>query len=253
MFKFKNKIILFICFLACLSVFYFVPIFDETLMYTVLMILTVSFPLIASFESRIFFYKKWFRTLKSIFFMMLIFIPWDILFTYSNVWRFNNKYTIGLDFLYLPIEEWAFFIAVPFSCIFIYEVINYLFPKISSVKRVKKISFIFSFFLMLLSLIFWNNAYTFVCFFFSALALLLLIIKNENLIVPFFRTYFISIIPLLIVNGFLTGSFGEPIVIYNESEIIGLRIMNIPVEDFIYNLFLLLTTLLFYNRFKKTI
>jgi lycopene cyclase domain-containing protein len=64
--------------------------------------------------------------------------------------------------------------------------------------------------------------------------------------------YAVSLIPFLLINGFLTGSFtSQAVVIYNEAEIIGLRILNIPVEDTIYSFEILLTTVWFYEYFKK--
>ena len=57
--------------------------------------------------------------------MMLIFIPWDAYFSFEGIWWFNPKYTSGINLLYLPIEEWAFFIVIPFCCVFLYEVLNH--------------------------------------------------------------------------------------------------------------------------------
>ena len=58
-----------------------------------------------------------------------------------------------------------------------------------------------------------------------------------------------SLIPFLLINGFLTGSFTqEPVVIYNPDEILGIRILNIPVEDSIYNMLMLLIVVFFYER-----
>jgi lycopene cyclase domain-containing protein len=64
--------------------------------------------------------------------------------------------------------------------------------------------------------------------------------------------YAVSLIPFLLINGLLTGSFtNQAAVIYNEAEIIGLRILNIPVEDTIYSFEILLTTVWCYEYFKK--
>ena len=44
-----------------------------------------------------------------------------------------------------------------------------------------------------------------------------------------------SLIPFLIVNGFLTGSFtDQPIVSYNDEQNLGIRLLNIPFEDIFY-------------------
>ena len=57
-------------------------------------------------------------------------------------------------------------------------------------------------------------------------------------------------IPFLLINGFLTGSFSDAIVTYNAEHIIGFRIpfFNIPIEDCFYNLIMLLSTLFFYEK-----
>jgi lycopene cyclase domain-containing protein len=59
----------------------------------------------------------------------------------------------------------------------------------------------------------------------------------------------VSFIPFILINGFLTGSFTEfPVVSYNPSEIIGIRLLNIPIEDSMYCLLMLLIVIAFYNK-----
>ena len=61
--------------------------------------------------------------------------------------------------------------------------------------------------------------------------------------------YFVSLIPFILINGFLTGSFtNEPVVIYNPEEILGIRILNIPIEDSIYNMLMLIIIVFLYER-----
>lgn len=57
----------------------------------------------------------------------------------------------------------------------------------------------------------------------------------------FWFAYLVHLIPFLLVNGVLTGAVTpEPVVFYNATEIIGLRIVTIPIEDTIYALTCLL-------------
>ena len=57
----------------------------------------------------------------------------------------------------------------------------------------------------------------------------------------FWFAYMVHLIPFLLVNGVLTGAVTpEPVVFYNATEIIGLRIVTIPIEDTIYALTCLL-------------
>ena len=47
--------------------------------------------------------------------------------------------------------------------------------------------------------------------------------------------FLFSLIPFFIVNGFLTGSFTEnAVVLYDDQQNLGIRILNIPMEDIFY-------------------
>ena len=213
------------------------------------MLLSLAYPLAQSFERRIYYYKKWNFLLTSILLMMLLFIPWDIWFTHWSVWQFNNDYICGLKLFLLPIEEWLFFIIIPFACVFIHEVLNYFFNKELEPIAYVKISLLLALILAFSSVIWSDKLYTLVCFSLTSVSLFILSIYKPRWIGSFFRTYIISLIPFLIINGFLTGSFNEtPIVSYSSNHIIGIRIMNIPIEDSIYCLLMLLIVIAVYER-----
>lgn len=213
------------------------------------MLLSLAYPLAQSFERRIYYYKKWNFLLTSILLMMLLFIPWDIWFTHWSVWQFNNDYICGLKLFLLPIEEWLFFIIIPFACVFIHEVLNYFFNKELEPIAYAKISLLLASILAFSSVIWSDKLYTLVCFSLTSVSLFILSIYKPRWIGSFFRTYIISLIPFLIINGFLTGSFNEtPIVSYSSNHIIGIRIMNIPIEDSIYCLLMLLIVIAVYER-----
>ena len=92
--------------------------------YLVLNLSSVLFPFLLSFDKKVAFYKIWKYILPAILINGLFFVVWDILFTYKNVWSFNPEYITGIHLINLPIEEVMFFICVPYSCVFIYEVLN---------------------------------------------------------------------------------------------------------------------------------
>lgn len=62
----------------------------------------------------------------------------------------------------------------------------------------------------------------------------------------------VIVVLMFIVNGYLTW---RPIVIYNETKMLGLRLFTIPVEDFFFGFSLIGLNLIiweFYNKkFKK--
>jgi lycopene cyclase domain-containing protein len=57
----------------------------------------------------------------------IIFILWDIYFAYQNVWGFNDEYLIGIRWFKLPLEEWLFFLLIPYASNFIHYSLEYFF------------------------------------------------------------------------------------------------------------------------------
>lgn len=53
----------------------------------------------------------------------------------------------------------------------------------------------------------------------------------------FLLAYLVSIVPFFVVNGLLTAI---PVVIYNDTENLGLRLYTIPFEDIFYGMLLVL-------------
>ena len=222
---------------------------ENKFFYFILLFITILYPLLQSFEWRIKYHTKWKKVFVSAFVMMLLFIPWDIWFTKQAIWSFNKSYTIGLSIFLLPIEEWLFFIIVPFSCVFIYEVLNYFFTTELEQEPYRYIFYFLSIILAILSVIYADRLYTLVCFSLCSAAVFMVALHSPKWMGCFFRTYLVSLIPFLLINGFLTGSFTDQAVVnYHSAEIIGLRILNIPIEDTIYNLLMLLVVIATYNR-----
>jgi len=217
--------------------------------YLILLLGSVAFPLAFSFESRMKFYRKWKALFKGIFVMMLLFIPWDIWFTDIGVWSFNDDYVTGLKIWLLPIEEWLFFILIPYACLFIHSSLKYYLKGDIFSKWARPIFAVMVVLLLLIAVFNTHNYYTAVVSSLTCLSLLFLVYKNPNWIGRFLMTYLVCWIPFLLVNGALTGSFTEnPVVSYNPSEFMGIRIGSIPVEDSIYNLLMLLMVTYFYEE-----
>jgi lycopene cyclase domain-containing protein len=217
--------------------------------YLLINILTLAYPLAQSFEYRLKYYKKWYALFPAIVLTAVIFIIWDILKTYYGVWSFNGEYLIGINIINLPIEEWIFFITVPYSCVFIYEVLNYYIKKDYLFSISANITKILATFLLIIGLINYSKIYTFVMFITLGLFLLYIIFYIKPLwLGRFYLAYFVSLIPFLIVNGFLTYL---PVVNYNPEHNLGIRIFSIPIEDTIYSLMLILMNITFYEYLQK--
>lgn len=210
-------------------------------------------PFIFSFHPRLQFYKKWRSLFAGITVMMLVFIPWDIIFTENGYWGFNPDYLIGFDFLGLPVEEWLFFICIPYACIFTHYALLKLVPKFSL--SIQLTNYVYVALVTTLILVLWYNYdrwYTFINFIYALIVLGLVYHFRRNLLQSFFATYLVILIPFFIVNGMLTGTgIDEQVVWYNNAENLGLRLLTIPVEDLIYNMGMLLTVLGITEYFEK--
>lgn len=202
-------------------------------------------PFIFSFHPKLNFYKKWKYLFLGIAVMMAIFIPWDMVFTYHGYWGFNEFYTSGISILNLPLEEWLFFICIPYACIFTHEALITLFPKFQFSTKATNILYVILASVLIVTLWYhYHQWYTLVCFSYALLILGITYNFKRDLLPFFLATYLIILIPFFIVNGILTGSFiEEPVVWYNNAENLGIRLGTIPIEDTIYNLGMLLTVL----------
>ena len=211
-------------------------------LYLLINFFTIIIPFIFSFHPSIQFYKHFLSFIKSIFLTCLIFIVWDIFFTHLGVWGFNKKYVIGVYFFNLPIEEVLFFICIPFACIFTIFCFD-KFKKIPINYKVEKMIHIIIYFLSLsIILFFYKKKYP--LFVFVSLPILIIVLKyifKVNWLIKVYFVYLFLLIPFLIVNGILTGTgLQEPVVWYNVNQIIGIKILTIPVEDIFYGLELII-------------
>jgi lycopene cyclase domain-containing protein len=158
-------------------------------------------------------------------------------------------YILGINFFNLPIEEILFFVTVPFACIFIYECINsYFNPKINP-KISKAISYVLIASSAVLLFIYYDRLYSLINFSTLIIVLIFTLVKRIKLDMgKFYIAYLISLIPFYIVNGILTAI---PIVLYNNTQNMGLRIGTIPFEDHFYSMSLILLNLIFFEHFRN--
>lgn len=221
-------------------------------LYLSINLFALSFPLARSFEDRVKYYKQWYALFPAIIITGAFFIIWDVIFTINGVWGFNDDYLLGVRIFELPIEEWLFFITIPFASVFIYECLDYFFPNIKNPKVLIPIYYILGITLVIIGLVNTHLAYTFWCFIFCGIFVVMVAYFKPPWLFKFTITYAIHLIPFLLVNGVLTGTITDaPVVWYNNEENLFIRILTIPIEDTIYALLLLLMNIFLLELFRK--
>lgn len=200
-------------------------------------------PFLFSFHPKLNFYKKWKYFFPAVAVMMAFFIPWDIVFTNNGFWGFDDRYITGYKILNLPIEEWLFFICIPYACLFTYYSLDYLTPKFKlSLNTTNKV---YTFLVSLLIILLWYHYtkwYTFINFSYAIILLGLVFNKQKQQLADFLPSFLVILIPFFIVNGILTGTgIEDQVVWYDNTQNMGIRMFTIPIEDTIYALTMLLT------------
>lgn len=225
----------------------------EKYLYLGVMLFALSYPLAQSFEHRIRFASQWYALFPALLISATIFIVWDYWFTQIGVWEFNHRYVLGIFFFDLPLEEWMFFFIVPFACVFIYEVLIYFFPKDIFQPFAKPFVYVMIPLLIGFGLFHLDKWYTSVNFLIGAAVLLThFLVFNDQYLGRFLFAYLVHLIPLMLCNGILTGGLtDEPVVIYNNSENLGIRIWTVPIEDTIYSMTLFLLNISIFEKIRS--
>lgn len=224
--------------------------------YTYLLVNAGSFiiPFIFSFHPKLDFYKTWKAFFPAVIITSIVFISWDIVFTAIGIWSFNERYVLGINVMGIPLEEWLFFFCIPYASVFTYHCFK-LFFKFEDLKRVGSLtSIILMVILPIIAVAFIDRLYTSITFLATSLFLLahyyglFVYVKLGR----FYVIYLILLIPFLITNGILTGSWIEDAVVkYNPAHNLGIRILTIPIEDSVYGLFLILMNVTIYEAILK--
>jgi lycopene cyclase domain-containing protein len=221
--------------------------------YLLINLCTLAGPLARSFEPRIQFWKRWPALFPAIGITLAVFVVWDALFTQAGVWGFTSAYLVGFRMLHLPVEEWLFFVTVPYACVFIYEVLNHFVKRdiLGAISRLLAWGLIAL--AVLLILVFPGRLYTLItCVLLVVLLLVNLFCTRPAWLGRFFLGYAVSLVPFLLVNGILTGAVtAAPVVWYNDAENMGIRLLTIPLEDFLYGMDLMLLNVMLYEAFKR--
>lgn len=221
--------------------------------YLLINLLSISVPFVASFDKRLNFYRQWKYLFPGMLLTLVFFVAWDVVFTHWGIWGFNLTYLTGITLINLPLEEWMFFLAIPYACVFTYEALNYIVKKDYLGPYASWISWLLITILLLVAFFNLHRLYTSVTFILTASFILLhQVVFRSGYLGRFYFAYLFILIPFFIVNGILTGSFiDDPVVWYDNNMNLGIRLFTIPVEDSVYGLLLILMNVSFLEFFRN--
>lgn len=216
-------------------------------------LLSLSVPFIVSFHSKLPIRNNWGWLMLAIFLALVPYIIWDVLFTINGVWGFNSAYLMGFEMFSLPIEEWLFFISIPYACIFTHHAIRELAPNWElPVKTTQYVTYGIIGLMVIIAVTHTDKWYTLVDMSFGALILAWCYYMDREVLRSYFITFLFILIPFFIVNGVLTGTgIEDQVVWYNDDENLGIRMLTIPVEDTVYGFSLVLLGLMLFRKFSN--
>ncbi len=221
--------------------------------YILILFFTVIICFIASFDKRLLFNRHFDAFIKAAVLVAIPFIGWDVWFTAKGVWYFNTDYTLGIVIAGLPLEEWLFFICIPFSCVFTYFCLNKFFHLdwLSGFNNL--IVFVSIIVCSVVALLHYEKAYTLVTAIVTIITLIYLhFIARVDWIGKASLVFTLLMVGFLPVNGILTGiGIESPVVNYNPKEFLGIRIITIPIEDAVYGYTQFLLVIYFFEMFRK--
>ncbi len=224
-------------------------------LYFFLDFFTILIPLCYSILERDFHFIKHARsTFGAISVVGVIFLIWDAIFTAQGVWGFNPSYYLGFTILKMPIEEWLFFICVPYACLFSHEALKYYVKGWGLNQSFsQKLTFFFAILLFVVALFNLDKAYTSINYLFCSFLLIVGLKYFPDELAKYYPSFLIIMVPFAIVNGILTGSFiPEEVVWYNNEENLGIRLGTIPIEDVAYAFSMLFGVQMLFNYFRSS-
>lgn len=232
--------------------------------YLIFHMLVFLMPFVLAFEKNMNFYQHIRYVALSIILVAIPYVVWDVLVTNSH-WWFNESYHLNITLFHLPFEEIFFFFTVPFAGLFIWEVMYFYSKQKNHVlywllqtdfrTTAAKRNFLNSLFILILVplsiiLCYYGKEYAALV---SISGLLLLLtdrmVTNSLLTSRRFLLFSLVLTMLtMIFNGYLTA---RPVVLYNDSVLLGIRVFTIPLEDFFYGLTLLGWNIVLYEKFLQ--
>jgi len=215
-----------------------------------ILILISILPLFYTITGRYDFNKKLRYGMPAIFVTAFMFLLWDIRFTQVGIWKYDPEYTLGFFYRGLPLEQWLFYLVFPYTALFVYEILKTRCRSLNLNNIFTVVSLLLIVLFAVITYMYRLRFYTFFCCFFTTVYFAYTIFRKQFKphLTHFFLTFFVMLIPFLILNGFLTWNMG---IEYHQEQVLNVWIGMIPVENFIYLFLLLLINITVYEYLSE--
>ena len=236
-------------------------------LYLTVDLAVLAIPLALSFDRKVRFVRFWPALFPAIAVMMALFIPWDVAFTEQGVWGFNPAYLSGVWIAGIPLEEWLFFLCIPYACVFTYESLKHYVPNppwrplaIPATALLAVAAAAIALKMPERSYIATTCALTAIlCTGLAVAAARREVVREWNHQLWF--AYLPLLVPFILSNGILTGlhfwrypilnrdveQITDQIVWYNNGHNLSIRIFSMPVDDLFYGFLMIALTIISYE------
>lgn len=184
--------------------------------------------------------------------MLFILIPWEVWFSYRQIWGWSESKLFGVFVATVPMEEVLWFVAMALLFVAIYEWLGKRPADVIKQGYPKRLTAVLSFGFFLCAIVFAGHIYTFAVASFAAVFLVWhLLIARADYIARFYLAFVIYLLPLLVLDIMRTGSFSdEPTIWYKSSDVMGLYLFKVPLENIAMYFFLMLVFITAYESLK---
>lgn len=222
-------------------------------LYLLLDLAVLTIPLLLSFHPKIKFYSRWKFFFPGVFIMSVFFISWDMIFTAHGIWGFNGEKVLGWYWGGLPVEEWLFFLCIPYAGVFFFYLFKNHVPKYKfSDLTTLYFYVIFQFITCGIILYNYDVLYPLIACLYSLIIFALAYNFNRKILNIFFPFSLLLLLLLVVTEGLLTGLFTEnPVIWYDTNKSLGVNIGTIPIENVFYWFSMLLTVILLMEKFES--
>lgn len=217
-------------------------------LYLVVNLAVLSVPLAFSWHPRLRFVDRWRDFVPACLAVAAGFIAWDALFTAWGVWGFEDRYLLGARVAGLPVEEWLFFLCVPYACVFTYHAFGVLGAGGPGRRTALALTGAALGLCILLTALFPARLYTAVTAALLAVLLAGLLWTRPSWLGRLWLSLAVLTVPFILSNGVLTGlrfwtypvlnarpeQVAPQVVWYDNAHNLGVRLFSIPLDDFLY-------------------